>query len=810
MVKQKNYPIVRDFYFWYFNLTLDRLLKDDRKAFLRQSRKILKEDPSAKPKLSAKRMNDRLIEAEKQALSSKKIPYGIFDDWVDTIINNPDKYTSYEIDQVLAIEDGEDLNESIFKIPRGLKVKYYEDWQKLQIQPEPEIEPLDPIETIDTTKYTELLKKGELDITNINELEQPQETMTATPQQLDTMEQVEKPKEIINKGLQKGRKRVEGLEFTEEDKTRLESVKDKVVIRFLEFKRELFFNGIFSKREGDEWINKLPIKPKVFTEALEKLQEERSKRSGNGKYKKNFEERALEFFQLWLDTIPEEVIETLNNELPDQVREDIKVYVRPRAKKKKGRGMTDVVGETQGLSQIEKRVDLSVNNAKNLIDFLRQANGRKEIYRQRTIGTDQKVVKYVRTFKGGVEDDKVRVKSVAQKRGQEDTYAERKDIDIYELDEEVKTFGREYEDTRGKSISTINRMRNRTRDMIIPDSVERETKITSRFDGDILDEETTLTDRGLEQARVLAKKQFGKKQEREDDVKSMVSSVGDIDDIIDLPDETPTEEELFTSIEVVNQDEPLSKKVDESIETTIQYYPNEFVKIKLSGDNWESNDCYVMNYDEPYQIVPEEEYDVEVGLSTGDNEDISSRTDHIFKPLNYGDRADEKINYDSRYDNLYYINPSNLGWCVNQSLLTIPFIRVRFNKEDRNYYFYFIGYFYPSGLFTLRNKYILESFARGIVKIERSDLVNLPFRSADVGTWDNKTNTRNPNFPNIIEQPLISGVGNLERDTINTMNELFQILGLNYADRYSGDYTRYSLRFNNKKGIFQFKRKKEN
>ena len=154
MVKQKNYPIVRDFYFWYFNLTLDRLLKDDRKAFLRQSRKILKEDPSAKPKLSAKRMNDRLIEAEKQALSSKKIPYGIFDDWVDTIINNPDKYTSYEIDQVLAIEDGEDLNESIFKIPRGLKVKYYEDWQKLQIQPEPEIEPLDRIETIDTTKYT--------------------------------------------------------------------------------------------------------------------------------------------------------------------------------------------------------------------------------------------------------------------------------------------------------------------------------------------------------------------------------------------------------------------------------------------------------------------------------------------------------------------------------------------------------------------------------------------------------------------------------------------------------------------------------
>jgi hypothetical protein len=324
-----QYPIVKDVWFWYFSFITDRKLKKIRLKFFKKEREKKK-----KSRINAKYIKEELDKFDNTILKHI-IPYDAFEIWVDSIINNPDKYTSYEIDQVLAIEDNKGIIDSIFNISKALKRKYLNEWKQLQIQPEPEIEPLDRIETIDITKYTELLKKGELDITNINinELEQPQETMTATPQQLDAMEQVEKPKEIINKGLQKGRKRVEGLEFTEEDKTRLESIKDRVVIKFLEYKRELFFNGIFSKREGDEWINKLPVKPAVFTEALEKLQEDRSKRKGNGKYKKNYEERALEFFQLWLDTIPEEVIETLNNELPERKREEIKIYMRPRAKK---------------------------------------------------------------------------------------------------------------------------------------------------------------------------------------------------------------------------------------------------------------------------------------------------------------------------------------------------------------------------------------------------------------------------------------------------------------------------------------------
>jgi hypothetical protein len=489
--------------------------------------------------------------------------------------------------------------------------------------------------------------------------------------------------------------------------------------------------------------------------------------------------------------------------------------------------------ETEGLTQTEKDVYLNSTEPKNLIDFLRQANGRKEIYRQRTIGTQQKLVKYVESGFG-----EVRTKPLSAKK-QEGTLKERmEDIttDIYAIDEEVKTTkaDTEWGSNRARSkTSRKNRQRHRGRQTILPENIdtyERNEIPWKPYDRANNPKITMLTKKGIKQVNKIITERNEKLDRKVDELliedgEYAVSNLYDDGDRhpnlinVDIDGDMMEEyddKELFTSIEVVNQDEPISNVVDESLETIIEYAPDESFKIKLNADNWEENGCYVYLQEQPYSVIPEEQYSEQIGLSIGDNKDITDKKiRELFIKINYGDRLDENINYDSSEDNLYYINPFNIGWSVNQALLTIPIIKVNYNSDDKNYRFYFVGFIYPNRdidykYFFHRDKFIQEQFSNGFTNENRTQLKDLPFKNQNRGSYDNNKNEINYNYPNIIEQANIEGTPTILKEKLaECVNKLLQYINYRVAEKYGDMPKQYHIKYSESRDIVRLTKKKD-
>lgn len=129
------------------------------------------------------------------------------------------------------------------------------------------------------------------------------------------------------KGTQKGKFRREEFSFTKADQKRYDTAKDRVVIKFLEFKRDIW-NNLFDpilqddpqgrminvedenfdeKLSSGKWLVAFNLQM-PFTEIMiryDKLVEARQNRKGNQKYKKNFEERCFEYLMLWWNSTPD-------------------------------------------------------------------------------------------------------------------------------------------------------------------------------------------------------------------------------------------------------------------------------------------------------------------------------------------------------------------------------------------------------------------------------------------------------------------------------------------------------------------------
>jgi hypothetical protein len=276
-------PIVRDLYFAYFDYTLNKI---NRKEDVKVARGHKKTPP------------EELLEEFKSKVIGKRLDFNFFEEWADTIILNPDKYSKKEIDEIIRVDTKQKFRRSIFDITTGRTEKLYKIWNsqlkedKSEIR-KPIIEQLEEKDIINVDIFKNLLKQGQLDIKDIPTTLEPE------IEEIEEEEEIE-PLVIPNKlvqqiegytGKQKGLKRSEELQFTEADQLRLDTIKDRVVKKVLEFKKEV----------ADRDVLVLPTNKEDILDRLNKLIDERKAKKTNAKYKKNFEERVFEYIKLWID-----------------------------------------------------------------------------------------------------------------------------------------------------------------------------------------------------------------------------------------------------------------------------------------------------------------------------------------------------------------------------------------------------------------------------------------------------------------------------------------------------------------------------